>query len=51
MILSQDIGQQSHYEHVIITAWLSNIFPMGRYHTKSIYQYVFSLTAWMMVIY
>lgn len=55
MILSQDNGQQVHSQH--ITAWRStcNIFPIGRYHSKSIYHNnnlnVFSLTAWMMVMY
>lgn len=46
-------GQQSHLQH-IITAWHSSIFPIGRYHKKSIYlfiKYVFLLTAWMMVMY
>lgn len=38
MILSQDNGKQSHLQQVIITACRSSIFPIGRYHTKSIYQ-------------
>lgn len=37
MILSIDNGHQTHLQHINITARHSNIFPIGRYHTESIY--------------
>lgn len=43
MILSLDNGHQPHLQHIIITAWRSNIFLIGRYHTKSIYYKIISM--------